>query len=193
LIARDDTGAATVIGTGKAGVVVGLDPDTGARRWLTPVGVHQNDDLTALDGPTVVAPGTFGGVLTPPSTADNVVYVATVHAPVTLEPDQTAYFGAEMGVNDGEVTAVDAADGAVLWTVDVPGDPLGATTVVNDLVFTATLQGTVLALDRRDGSTVWSVDAPGGINGWMSVAGDLLVVPVGNADPARLVAYRLPR
>jgi outer membrane protein assembly factor BamB len=131
-------------------------------------------------------------VLTPPATADDVVYVATVDSPVELRPDATAYFGAEMGANPGELTAVDARTGKVRWSVDVPGDPLGGATVVNDLVFTATVQGKVLAYDRSNGDRVWETDAPGGINGWMSVAGDLLVVPVGNAQPPRLVAYRLP-
>ena len=194
LIARDAaTANETVVATGKGGVVVGLDPETGERRWSTPVGVHHNDELTELDGPTEVAPGTFGGVLTPPATADGVVYVATVDSPVELTPDATAYFGAEMGVNDGEVTAVDAETGDVLWTTEVPGDPLGGVTVVNDIVFTATLQGTIVALDRSTGDDrLAGRRAPGGINGWMSAAGDLLVVPVGSADPPRLVAYRLP-
>ena len=43
------------------------------RRRLRPleteVGRHDNDDLTELDGPTTVAPGTYGGVLTPPASA----------------------------------------------------------------------------------------------------------------------------
>ncbi len=192
LIARDTDGTETVIGTGKAGVVVGLDPETGSRRWITPVGVHRNDDLTEIDGPTEVTPGTYGGVLTPPATADNVVYVATLDAPVTFSPDSTAYFAAELGVNDGEMTAVDAGSGDVLWSTDIPGDPLGGATVVNDLVFTATLGGKIVALDRSNGEIVWERDAPGGINGWMTAAGDMLVVPVGMADPPRLVAYRLP-
>lgn len=192
MIVRDAERGDTVIGTGKGGVVVGLDPRTGERRWRTEVGVHRNDDLTRLEGPTEVAPGTYGGVLTPPATADGVVYVATVDSPVELRPDETAYFGAPMGVNDGEVTAIDAATGDVLWEADVPGDPLGGVAVVNDLLFTALLDGTVLALDRDDGAIVWRTTAPGGINGWMTAADDLLVVPAGNATPPRLVAYRLP-
>jgi outer membrane protein assembly factor BamB len=192
LIARDEDGDDTVISAGKGGVVVGLDPESGEQRWQTSVGVHKNDDLTEIDGPTEIAPGTYGGVLTPPATADNVVYLATVDSPVTFEPDKTAYFGAEMGVNDGELTAVDASTGDVLWEVDVPGDPLGGATVVNDLVFTASLQGTIVAIDRESGEIVWEEEAAGGINGWMAVADDMLVVPVGNADPPRVVAYRLP-
>jgi outer membrane protein assembly factor BamB len=181
-----------VVSAGKSGIVVGLDPDEGTVLWEQEVGRHDNDDLPELDGPTFVAPGTYGGVLTPPSTADGVVYLATVDAATELRPDETAYFGAPLGTEDGEVTAVDAGTGAVLWEVDVPGDPLGGTAVVNDLVFTALLDGTVLALDRADGTEVWRHEAAGGINGWMAIVGDEVFVPVGNASPAEVLALRLP-
>ncbi len=190
LVARTG-GGPVLVATGKGGVVVGLDPDTGEPRWSTPVGHHDNDELTELSGPTTVAPGTYGGVLTPPASADGVVFVAAVDAPATLKPDETAYFGAEMGQNDGSVVAVDAADGHIRWQTKVPGDPLGGVTVVDDLVLTATLQGTIVALDRDRGDVVWQETASGGINGWMSAAEGLLVVPVGNAQPAQVVAYRL--
>ena len=85
-------------------------PTSGELRWSTPVGHHENDDLTALTGPTLVAPGTFGGVITPPATADGVVYAAVIDAPVTLEPAATAYFGAQPGQFDGQVVAIDATD-----------------------------------------------------------------------------------
>lgn len=180
------------IATGKGGVIVGLDPETGERRWSTPVGRHQNDDLTELTGPTEVFPGTYGGIISPPASADATVYAAVVNAPTVLTPDTKAYIGSTLGVADGAVVAVDAATGAIRWSTAVPGDPMGAATVVNDLVLTALLDGQILALDRATGAIVWRTTAPGGINGWMAVAGDLLVVPVGNADPPRLVAYRLP-
>ncbi len=190
-LVAEGAGGDVVISAGKSGIVVGLDPDDGTVLWETEVGRHENDDLPALDGPTVVAPGTYGGVLTPPSTADGVVYLASVDAPTELRPDETAYFGAPLGTNPGEVTAVDATTGEVLWAVQVPGDPLGGTTVVNDLVLTAMLDGTILALDRSDGSTVWSFEAEGGINGWMAAVGDELVVPVGNAAPPQLLVLGL--
>lgn len=191
LMATLADGTEVVVSAGKSGVLVGLDPDDGTVRWRTEVGVHDNDDLTELDGPTFVNPGTYGGILTPPSTADGVIYSATVDAATELRPDETAYFGAPLGTEDGEVSAVDADTGEVLWEVDVPGDPLGGTTVVNDLVFTATLQGEVLALDRGTGEILWTFDAGGGINGWMSVVGDDLYVPVGNSAPPALLNLRL--
>ena len=184
-------GRQIVVATGKGGEVVGLDPDSGDLLWQTAVGEHDNDDLTELTGPTKVLPGTYGGVLTPPAAADGMVYVPVVNAPSTLEPDKTAYFGGDLGTGDGVVVALDAATGKVRWSTKVPGDPFGGATVVNDLVFTALLGGEIVALDRDSGKIVWTEDAPGGINGWMSVAGDLMVVPVGNADPPQLVAYRV--
>ncbi len=193
MVARPTSGShhEVVVATGKGGLVVGLDPGTGKKLWSTPVGTHQNDDLTSLAGPTKVMPGTYGGVLTPPATADGVVYVAAVNAPSTLQPDKPSYIGSDLGLGDGNVVAIDAATGKVKWSRKVPGDPLGGATVVNDLVFTVLLGGQVVALDRQSGRIVRTIDVPGGVNGWMTIAGDDLIVPVGNANPPVVVAYRL--
>jgi outer membrane protein assembly factor BamB len=74
----------------------------------------------------------------------------------------------------------------------VPGDPTGGVTVVNDLVFTATVQGTVYALSRATGQIVWQAKAPGAVNGWMSVSGDTIVVPVSGTLKPTVWALRLP-
>ncbi len=194
LVAVADRGGSRriVVATGKAGRVFGHDQDTGERLWATLVGIHRNDDLTALEGPTEVLPGTIGGVLTPPSAADGVVYVATLNAPSVYEPSVPEIIGGNVGTMPGQVVAVDARDGHIVWDVTVPGDPGGGTTVVNDLVLTATLQGEVFALDRATGPTVWQWDAPGGINASPAVAGDLVAWPVGLSNPALLLALRLP-
>ena len=186
-----EDGSDVVVSSGKSGVVVGLDPDDGTVRWTTEVGHHENDDLTELDGPTTVAPGTYGGVLTPPAWADGVVYLPVVNAPVELAPEEVAYFGADVSIGEGDVVAIDAATGDVQWSTAVPGQPLGAATVVNDLVLTTLLDGTLLALDRSTGEVVHSVELGGGTNGWMAVAGDALIVPVATSSPARLVALAL--
>ena len=182
----------TVVSAGKSGVLVGLDPTSGTRRWRTEVGLHRNDTLETLDGPTEIAPGTYGGILTPPATADGVIYAAVVNAPTTLSPDETAYFGADLGQLDGDVVAVDATDGSVLWSTPVPGSPLGGATVVGDLVLTALLGGGVIALRRDDGAIVRTIDTGGGVNGWMAALSDRLLVPVGMSDPPALLALGLP-
>jgi outer membrane protein assembly factor BamB len=181
-----------VVGTGKSGLVIGMNPSNGRQLWRTPVGEHLNDTLPALSGPTETLPGTFGGVLTPPASAHGTVFVATLNAPDTLYPDKTAYFGGKIGTMPGEIVAIDARTGKHLWDTKVPGDPTGGATLVNDLVLTATYQGKILALSASDGRIVWQMQAPGGINGWMSVAGDTIVVPVGLASPAVLLALHLP-
>ena len=114
-----------VIGTGKGGIVVGHDMQTGAALWETPVGRHENDDLEALDGPTEIWPGTFGGVLTPPAAADGVVYVATLNAPTTLSPDRPSYIGSELGTANGQIVAIDARDGRIIWGCRDRGRPAG--------------------------------------------------------------------
>jgi outer membrane protein assembly factor BamB len=191
MLVRGDDGP-LLVSTGKGGVVLGHDPSTGEVRWRTTVGTHRNDELAELDGPTEVWPGTFGGVITPPAFAEGAVYVATVNAPTMLEPDTTAYIGSELGIAPGEVVAIDVADGSVQWTTEVDGDPLGGATVVGELVFTGTFQGTLYALDRVTGEIVWQQEAPGGLNGWPAATGDLLVWPIGLADPPVLVAFALP-
>jgi glucose dehydrogenase len=186
-----DPAHTVVVGTGKGGIVLGMDPSSGRLLWETPVGVHLNDNLTALSGPTEILPGIFGGVLTPPATAHGRVFVATLNAPDVLYPDKTAYFGGKVGTMPGEVVAIDGRTGRHLWDTKVPGDPTGGVTLVNDLVFTATYQGEILALSASDGRIVWHMQAPGGINGWMSVSGDTIVVPVSLANPATLLTLNL--
>ena len=177
------------VSAGKGGYVLGLNPVTGRLLWKTAVGIHRNGDLPRLTGPTTILPGTYGGVLTPPASANGVVYAAALNAPSTLEPDQTAYFGGKIGSMDGDVVAMSARTGRIAWDTRVPGDPTGGVTIVNNLVLTATYQGAVFALNRATGAVVWSYDGPGHVNGWMSVVGDRIYVPVGS--PAQLLALTL--
>lgn len=181
-----------VVGTGKSGLVIGMNPSTGRQLWRTPVGIHLNDTVPALAGPTEVMPGTYGGVLTPPASAHGTVFVATLNAPDTLYPDRTEYFGGKTGTMPGDVVAIDARTGRKLWDTKVTGDPTGGVTLVNNLVLTATLQGTIYALSMSSGRIVWQLQAPAGINGWMSVAGRTVIVPVGLGKSPTIWALRLP-
>ena len=175
-------------------MVIALDPADGRQLWSTPVGQHQNDDVTAFDEPLEVLPGAQGGIVTPVAVADGVFYAGVVNAPIVHQSDQEASsgFAAELLTRPSNVVAIDVSDGSILWDVEVEADVLGGMTVVNDLLFTSTLVGEILALDRATGRVVWRHQADGGINGWPAVAGDLLVIPVGIADPPHLLAFRLP-
>jgi outer membrane protein assembly factor BamB len=180
-----------IVGTGKSGIVFGFNPVNGRLLWKTPVGMHHNGERRSISGATEVLPGTYGGVLTPPASAGGTVYAATLNAPDTLYPDRTAYFGGKLGTYPGDVAAINAASGKLLWETKVPGDPTGAVTVVNNLVLTATYQGAMVAINRSNGKIVWQHPLPGDVNGWMSVSGDLVVIPVGGSHPA-IIGLRLP-
>lgn len=182
------------ISTGKLGVVLGLDADSGEVVWRTEVGIHQNDELTEIDGPTQVYPGSLGGVQTPMAIAEGTIFLCVMNAPTTYEgPEETSFgFGVELGTDDSQLVALDAATGEIEWEVDLPGDAFGGATVLSDLVLTSSFAGEVLAFDRASGEEVWRYDAEGGINGWPAVAGDELYLPVGIGSPPRLVKLALP-
>ena len=194
VIKVDGKAREAVISTGKLGVVYALDPDTGEEIWKTSVGTHQNDELTEIDGPTLVYPGSLGGVQTPIAIVDNTIYACVMNAPTEYAgPEETSYgFTVQLGTADSQLVSIDAGTGEINGTVDLPGDSFGGATVSGDLVFTSSFSGTILALDRRTGETLWTYEAPGGINGWPAIAGDELYVPVGMADPPQLLKFELP-
>ena len=107
----DAAGTPTVrlVATGKAGHVFVVDPRNGRMLSDTPVGTHVNDDVTTLTGPTAITPGLFGGVLTPPATADGVAYVATLNAGNTYTPTALTASGLPLGSAPGDVVAVERA------------------------------------------------------------------------------------
>ena len=69
----------------------------------------------------------------------------------------------------------------------------GAATVVNDLVFTSTFDGTLYAFNKTTGAQVWTMKGPAGasINGWPSVAKDTIIFPYGGGSNPVLVALKL--
>jgi alcohol dehydrogenase (cytochrome c) len=189
----DTDGGAVLVHTGKGGVVRGLDPDTGDLQWSTEVGMHLNDDVTEFVGPLTVMPGVLGGVETPPAAADGVVYLSVLNAPSTYSgPEQTFNLNAQLGSFPSDLVAIDARNGDVLYEVDIPGDGLGGVTVVNDLLFTSTFGGLLLAYDRATGAEVWRHQADGFVNGSPAVVGDTILWPVSGANPAEVVAFRIP-
>lgn len=188
-------GRRVVVGAGKSGSVHAFDAANGRELWKTSVGVHFNDDLGAypIGEELLVSPGVFGGVLTPPAIADGVVYVAVLNNPTPYQGDATRPFAFDLELGSSEVIALDLATGARIWTRQFSSPNFGGVTVVNDLLLTATFDGTVLALDRATGETLWSHAIEfHGINGWPAVAGDTIVVPVGLGQFSGLYAFRIP-
>jgi outer membrane protein assembly factor BamB len=190
------------IGAGKSGVVVAVDVKTGKPVWKTPVGTHNghdDDNLLALRGEyaklktgATVYPGTLGGVIAPMAADKTTVFVPIVNHPLTIESGTAIGESEELS---GEMVALDIATGKVLWSERYPSAAFGAPTVVNDMVFFATFDGTVHGLDAKTGGEVWTESLPAGSNSGLAADGDTLLVPAGipTAEGQRpaLVAYRV--
>ncbi len=197
-------GRALAIGSGKSGVVVALDAETGKPVWKRPVGTHNGHDedgLLAMRGESSkikigspVFPGTLGGVIAPMAADDTTVFVPVVEHPLIPASGSELSEGPEL---TGELVAIDIASGAVKWTKKYPAAAFGAPTVVDDVVFMTTFDGIVHGLDAGSGGEVWQAALPAGSNSGLNASGDTLIVPAGipaaEGQTPKMVAYRLPR
>jgi glucose dehydrogenase len=180
-----------VIGSGKLGKVYAFDRKSGEIYWQTPVGQHQNDDLTELPaGTTTVLPGPDGGVLTPMACDGTVLYVPVVNHAGDYTPSEFIESTYDESAGTGEMVALDISTGQSVWSKSFNSITIGGATVVNDLVFTSTLDGKIYALDKITSDEVWSYQAPGGINGWPAVSGDFIIFPIGLGPNAELMAFK---
>jgi outer membrane protein assembly factor BamB len=195
-------GKELAIGSGKSGVVVALDAETGKPVWKRPVGNHNGHDedgLLAMRGETSriktgspVYPGTLGGVIAPMAANSTTLFVPVVEHPLI------ATSGSELSESEpfsGELVALDIKTGAVKWQQKYPAATLGAPTAIGDMVFVTTFDGTIHGLEASSGGEVWSEALPAGSNSALNASGETLVVPAGiptaEGQKAEMVAYRL--
>jgi outer membrane protein assembly factor BamB len=166
----DAGGRELAIGAGKSGIVVALDAKSGKPVWKRPVGTHNGhdeDNLLAMRGeaskiePGQVFPGTLGGVIAPMATDGKLIFVPVVDHPATLAASGELGEGASL---IGELVALDAATGKVEWNQEFSSAAFGAPTVVNDVVFASSFEGTVYAFDAASGGELWVTTLPASIN-----------------------------
>jgi outer membrane protein assembly factor BamB len=183
LLAEVD-GRNVVFTSGKHGVVVCLDRDSGEVVWRVEVGTHENYDRTEFeeDEKIDVWPGTIGGVETQFafSAEHNLLICPVVELPSSyigtgFAPD--APFDFTQGT--GLLTALNPADGSVAWEVELATPPYAAATICNDVVFTAGLDGVIFGFNVADGTEVFRYQASAGINAQAAVSGDYIYFPVG--------------
>jgi glucose dehydrogenase len=178
-----------VIASGKLGQVIAYERSTGKLLWTVPVGKHQNDDLAVLPaGITQVFPGPLGGVETPIAYQNGVVYAPVVDMSASYTPKALDATSMNYSTAKGQLAAIDARTGKIIWTQNFDSMNVGGATVVNDLVFTSTLDGKIFAFNCKTGTKAWEYQAPGGINGWPAVAGNTIVFPVGMGSKPVLLA-----
>jgi outer membrane protein assembly factor BamB len=191
-----------VIGAGRAGRIIALDRDSGERIWEIQLGRQQNLHLQTL--PAVdriqILPGLYGGIASPLAYADGTLYAAVNHLPmefttqVQTEEAETPTPASQPGpFNEGrsELIAVDAATGAVLWTVELPALNFGGATIVNDLVFTSTLDGGIYAFAAANGDDIWAAQGPEGLLSPLAAAGDMLVMAAFDSSRPFIFGLRL--
>ncbi|HEV2527656.1 MAG TPA: PQQ-binding-like beta-propeller repeat protein [Thermomicrobiales bacterium] len=177
-------GRDVAIASGKHGIVVSLDRETGEPIWSVPVGTHQNDDRREFeeDESVEVFPGTLGGVETQMAYSEEynvlvcpIVELGSTYIGTGFDPD--APFDFTQGT--GLLTALNPSDGSILWEVELATPPYAAATICNDVVFTAGLDGVLLGFNVTDGTEVFRYQSTAGINAQLAVSGDLLFVPSG--------------
>jgi glucose dehydrogenase len=198
----DSAGRQLALAAGKGGIVIALDASTGKPVWTRAVGIHNghdHDGLYAMKGeysrlktPATIFPGVLGGVIAPMSTNGSKLFVPVInHSAELVSPFDLT----EDSASTGELVALAVQTGAIAWRRRLSGAPLGATTVVNDLVFATTFNGELLAFDTANGQEVWRETLPDGTNAGVMASGSTLLaaagVPIKRGEPPRLVAYRL--
>jgi outer membrane protein assembly factor BamB len=191
-----------VVASGKNGIAVALDRESGKVVWEKPIGKHNghdDDGLLAMRGEAAkiragtVYPGVLGGVIAPPSTDGSTVFFPVVNQSQTVVSGSEAGGG---GAPGGELVALNAKTGATEWKFKFPAQtPFGGTTVVNDIVFATTFDGKLYAFDADNGNAIWETSLPAGINAGLMADGETLLAPAGVASSAgqrpQLVAYSL--
>jgi outer membrane protein assembly factor BamB len=180
-----------VIGAGKLGNVIAFNRDTGAILWDLTVGRHENDTLDNLTGETLVYPGVLGGVETCMAYANGIVYVPVVDLSTKYTPTGLNFSSINFANGKGELVAIDVNLGKILWYKTFDSLNVGAATVVNNVVFTATFNGMIYAFQAKTGAQLFSYQAPAGINSWPAIAGNTIVWPAGVGGTPSLIAFHV--
>ena len=189
------------IGSGKSGVVVALDTKTGKPVWKKLVGTHNghdDDPLHAMRGDYSkikkgeAFPGTLGGVIAPLAADGTTLFVPVVNHSMTVVSGSEI---SESSGSTGELVALDLATGKQKWNAELQAPAYGAPTVVNDIVFQTTSEGTIFAADIKSGGEVWQASLPAGTNVGVMANGEYLIaaagLPMAEGQVPEMVAYKL--
>jgi plastocyanin len=150
-----------------------------------------NDSLDPISGPTSVLPGVLGGVETPMAYSDGMLYLAVLNLATTYTPTGLDFSTLNISRGDGELVAINTQYGHIAWQKEFKSINVGGATVVNDVVFTATFDGTIYAYNKYTGEQLFTYKAPAGINAWPAVSGDTIIWPCGVGAQRALLALRL--
>ncbi len=117
----------------REGLIVALSPETGKRIW----------DIDISTPSTASSIGNLYGLF-----AGRVS--AKIAGGITL-----AYQRLYIGTENGEVIAINEADGSIEWRTQVPSEVLAAPAIDSGIVVVNTVAGTLLGLDAETGEIKW--------------------------------------
>jgi len=156
-----------------------------------------NRRVSRSSSPVDIFPGDFGGVETPMAYSAGRLFVPWSDFPARASSSGLASgFASNFADGKGGFSSIDAASGKVLWQHKLPFMNLAGATVANDVVFSATYDGTIYGYDTQTGKTLWTTKAPAGINSFPAIDGDTLLVGAGTTGIDKkpkfeLIAYSL--
>jgi alcohol dehydrogenase (cytochrome c) len=183
-----------VFGAGKLGRVYAFDRIDGTVLWSTLVGIHNgNEDLMTIpeNGVIQVIPGFFGGVETPMAYGDGILCVPVVNFASNFTATGVDPSSYDFSTGTGELVALDASSGKILWDKEYPSMNLGGATIARDVVLTATSDGTIYAYLLGTGEELIRLSAPSGINGWPAVGKDSIIWPAGATRNPQLISLKI--
>jgi outer membrane protein assembly factor BamB len=202
ILATVDSGGAQkqiVVTGGKMGTVYAMDRATGKLLWKRDVGTHNkwgNPELPLPHHKVTVYPSILGGVEVPMAYKDGVVYAAVNNlcALYTWPQKEDGLGLCPFNKNTGELDAIDAATGKILWKKTWKSGAYSAPIVVNNVIFNVTYAGVLSAYNLKSGKLLKSWKLPNGVNANLAVGkNDLIVAPAvqtGNT-PAAVTVFKL--
>lgn len=172
------------VAVGAAGDrVVALYADNGAKTW--------SRQIDSQDGATA-------RVISNMAAAHGSIYVPVADISKRVTATSVAGLLESLKVEkraSGRLIALNADNGKVSWTKQLSSPPLGAATVVNDIVFTSTLDGHVYGFNASNGDEVWSSPLPAGAVAPIAAYSGTLIVPAGfvskRGQKAQVVAFTI--
>lgn len=170
-------------GSKVAAVAAGTETDNSDAEWTS----------------TIKAVGsTTPKVISNMAVAHDSVYVPVANVPkdlADLDGEQLTNKLQGKSSNNGQIVSLNTSNGDVNWTKKLASVPLGAATVVNNIVFTSTLDGHVYGFNSGNGDTVFESKLPAGAVAPLAAFDGTLIVPASfvsrKGQKAQVVAFTI--
>lgn len=172
------------------GRVTALSSDDGSIVWQADVGA-----------PVYAALAGYSDVVFVPTTRSRLIALNALTGEIlwthTL-PSEEVYVASPavgshelvFGASDGQVRALDRADGSVLWTTEVDGAVTVAPLLSANTVYVGTMRSKLIGLGRSDGAHRWETKLAGRIKSPFASSGTQVVVL---AEPRHVYLFDVDR